>query len=156
MTTSVAEQLTQAREAKGLSIDEVAKATRVSPRLIRALETGDFGAFSAAFYARGCVGILARFYRLKGRALKRQFAAEYPASRATTGNLASTDLPDYWCYWIACLRLDSIAPWALSILLLAALLGAYSLGHAHGAKQHETKPTGESRYYANFSPLTRR
>lgn len=146
---SVAEQLTRARNLRQASIGEVARTTRVSAHLIRALESGDYGTFSAAFYARGCVGILARHYRLDGRALKRQLMTEFPCSSPRTDDEPPTgDLPDFWCYWIACLRLDSVAPWMLSILLLSTMLAAYTLGRSHGARQEQNRTIEQREQFA--------
>jgi cytoskeletal protein RodZ len=52
---TVAEQLRAAREAKKLSVQQVADATKIRTDHIRALEEGNFGAFSAPVYIRGSV-----------------------------------------------------------------------------------------------------
>jgi cytoskeletal protein RodZ len=52
---TVAEQLRAAREAKKLSVQQVADATKIRTDHIRALEEGNFNAFSAPVYIRGSV-----------------------------------------------------------------------------------------------------
>ncbi|HYG33135.1 MAG TPA: helix-turn-helix transcriptional regulator [Clostridia bacterium] len=52
---SVAEQLHQAREAKRLTVEQVAEITKIRSDHIRALEEGDFNVFSAPVYIRGFV-----------------------------------------------------------------------------------------------------
>jgi cytoskeletal protein RodZ len=52
---TVAEQLRAAREAKNLTVQQVADATKIRTDHIRALEEGSFGAFSAPVYIRGSV-----------------------------------------------------------------------------------------------------
>src|SRR5471032_1445520 len=52
---TVAEQLRAAREAKKLSVQQAADATKIRTDHIRALEEGNFGAFSAPVYIRGSV-----------------------------------------------------------------------------------------------------
>jgi cytoskeletal protein RodZ len=52
---TVAEQLRAAREAKKLSVQQVADATKIRTDHIRALEEGNFSAFSAPVYIRGSV-----------------------------------------------------------------------------------------------------
>ena len=52
---TVAEQLRAAREAKNLTVQQVADATKIRTDHIRALEEGNFGAFSAPVYIRGSV-----------------------------------------------------------------------------------------------------
>jgi len=52
---TVAEQLRAAREAKNLTISQVAEATKIRTDHIRALEEGNFNMFSAPVYIRGFV-----------------------------------------------------------------------------------------------------
>jgi len=52
---TVAEQLRAAREAKKLTIPQVAEATKIRTDHIRALEEGNFNVFSAPVYIRGFV-----------------------------------------------------------------------------------------------------
>jgi cytoskeletal protein RodZ len=52
---TVAEQLRAARESKKLTVQQVADATKIRTDHIRALEEGNFGAFSAPVYIRGSV-----------------------------------------------------------------------------------------------------
>jgi cytoskeletal protein RodZ len=53
--SSVAEQLRVAREAKNLTIEQVAELTKIRTDYVRALEEGDYTAFSAPIYIRGSV-----------------------------------------------------------------------------------------------------
>ena len=53
--SSVAEQLRLAREAKNLTVEEVADHTKIRTDHVRALEEGDFSVFSATIYIRGSV-----------------------------------------------------------------------------------------------------
>jgi cytoskeletal protein RodZ len=52
---TVAEQLHQAREARHLTIEQVADVTKIRADHLRALEEGDFNVFSAPVYIRGFV-----------------------------------------------------------------------------------------------------
>ncbi len=52
---TVAEQLRAAREAKKLTVQQVADATKIRTDHIRALENGNFNVFSAPIYIRGSV-----------------------------------------------------------------------------------------------------
>jgi len=53
--STVAEQLRAAREAKQLTIAQVAEITKIRTDHIRALEEGNFNVFSAPIYIRGSV-----------------------------------------------------------------------------------------------------
>ena len=61
---TVAEQLRAAREAKKLSAQQVASATKIRTDHIRALEEGNFSAFSAPIYIRGSVKNYAAMLKL--------------------------------------------------------------------------------------------
>ena len=52
---TVAEQLRQAREAKGLTVQQVAEITKIRTDHLIALEEGNFNIFSAPVYIRGFV-----------------------------------------------------------------------------------------------------
>src|ERR1700761_6778794 len=53
--STVAEQLCAAREARNLTIEQIADLTRIRTDHVRALEEGNFAAFSAPIYIRGSV-----------------------------------------------------------------------------------------------------
>jgi cytoskeletal protein RodZ len=53
--STVAEKLRQAREAKNLTVNQVADVTKIRTDHIRALEEGNFDVFSAPVYIRGFV-----------------------------------------------------------------------------------------------------
>jgi cytoskeleton protein RodZ len=56
---SVGESLASARAERGLSVDDVARSTRIRATLIRAIENDDFAACGGAVYARGHVRSIA-------------------------------------------------------------------------------------------------
>ena len=61
---TVAEQLRAAREAKKLTVQQVADATKIRTDHIRALEEGNFNLFSAPIYIRGSVKNYATMLKL--------------------------------------------------------------------------------------------
>ncbi|MBN2506483.1 MAG: helix-turn-helix domain-containing protein [Verrucomicrobia bacterium] len=61
---TVAEQLRHAREAQHLDVYQVAEVTKIKTDHIRALESGDFNAFTAPVYIRGFVRTYARCLKL--------------------------------------------------------------------------------------------
>jgi cytoskeleton protein RodZ len=62
--STVAEQLHLAREAKSLSVHQVAEVTKIRTDHIRALEEGNFDVFSAPVYIRGFVRTYATLLKL--------------------------------------------------------------------------------------------
>ena len=73
---TVAEQLLLAREAKSLTIYQVAEVTKIRTDHIRALEAGDFDAFSAPVYIRGFVRNYAGMLKLDVAAVMATLDAE--------------------------------------------------------------------------------
>ena len=67
--STVAEQLRAGRESKNLTVEQVAEATKIRTDHVRALEDGNFGAFSATVYIRGSVKIYSKFLKLDEAAL---------------------------------------------------------------------------------------
>jgi cytoskeletal protein RodZ len=61
---TVAELLRAEREAKKLTVQQVADATKIRTDHVRALEEGDFRVFSAPIYIRGSVKNYATFLKL--------------------------------------------------------------------------------------------
>ncbi len=73
---TVAEQLLLARESKSLTIYQVAEVTKIRTDHIRALESGDFDAFSAPVYIRGFVRNYAGMLKLDVAAVMATLDAE--------------------------------------------------------------------------------
>jgi cytoskeletal protein RodZ len=61
---TVADQLRAAREARNLTIDQVAEQTKIRTDHVRALESGRYNEFSATIYIRGSVKIYSAFLKL--------------------------------------------------------------------------------------------
>jgi len=62
--STVAEQLRLAREASNLTIEQVADLTKIRTDRVRALEAGQYNAFSATIYIRGSVKNYAKLLKL--------------------------------------------------------------------------------------------
>lgn len=62
--STVAEQLRSAREAKSLTVEQLAELTKMRSDHIRALEEADFSVFSATIYIRGSVKNCARALKM--------------------------------------------------------------------------------------------
>ena len=74
--SSVAEQLRVAREANNLSIEDVAELTKIRTDRVRALESGQYNAFSATIYIRGSVKNYAKLLKLDEATLLAALDAE--------------------------------------------------------------------------------
>src|SRR5882724_10203353 len=62
--STVAEQLRAGREAKKLTVQQVADATKIRTDYVRALDEGNFSVFSAPVYIRGSVKNYAALLKL--------------------------------------------------------------------------------------------
>jgi len=74
--STVAEQLRSAREAKNLTVEQVAEMTKIRTDHVRALEEGNFSVFSAPIYIRGSVKNYAAALKLDSAVLLAELAAE--------------------------------------------------------------------------------
>jgi cytoskeletal protein RodZ len=72
---NIGAQLREAREQKGLSIDDVARETNIAKRYVEALEAEDFGKFPAEAYTVGFLKNYADFLALDVDALLEQYRA---------------------------------------------------------------------------------
>lgn len=70
--------LREAREASGLSIDEVARIIRFSPRQIEAMENNDFGKLPGQTVIRGFIRSYAKLLKLEASGLLAQFERQAP------------------------------------------------------------------------------
>lgn len=74
--STVAEQLRSAREAKNLTVEQVAETTKIRTDHLRALEEGNFNVFSAPIYIRGSVKNYAGALKLDTAAILAALDAE--------------------------------------------------------------------------------
>ena len=77
---SIGETLAEARETAGLTVEEVATATRIRRLLVVGIEHDDFTACGGDFYARGHIRTLARTVGLDARPLLVEFDARRTAT----------------------------------------------------------------------------
>ena len=79
--STVAEQLRAAREAKKLTVEQVADMTKIRTDHLRALEEGNFNVFSAPVYIRGSVKNYANALKLEVPPLLATLDAELGRTR---------------------------------------------------------------------------
>lgn len=75
---SIGQTLAEAREKAGLSVDEVAAATRIRRTLVLGIEHDDFSACGGDFYARGHIRTIAQRVGVDPAPLLAQFDADRP------------------------------------------------------------------------------
>ena len=87
--------LAEAREQRGLSVEDVAAATRIRATIVRSIEADDFAACGGAVYARGHLRSIAQVVGADPKPLVAEFDRRFhqPVPALTTSSLASFDPP---------------------------------------------------------------
>ena len=122
---SVGEDLARAREARGMSVEDVSSATRIRAGLIRAIEADDFGPCGGAVYARGHLRAIARVIGIDPEPLVRDYDRTHDVEDLHVPVPTQASEPDF------AIRADRQRPnWtaAMAVALLAiCALAAYGL-----------------------------
>jgi cytoskeletal protein RodZ len=94
---TIGQKLETARQAKGVSVSEAGRATKILSKFIEAMEADDFGALSAPVYARSFIKMYAKYLGLDAIPLVEEYAAQHAPkvkhqlSDEVRQNLAATD-----------------------------------------------------------------
>ena len=101
MTTSVGEQLKQARIALHLGLKDITKATKIQPWVLEALESDTLHTTMSVVYTKGFLTTYAKFLRLNANQLTAQLFPEPPpppvaASEAAAVPVLTWDLEPLW------------------------------------------------------------
>ena len=129
--TSFGEKLQREREMRGVTLEEIAEATKIGTRNLRALETNEFDKLPGGIFNKGFVRAYARYLGID----EEQAVADYLVASGQTEAAATGPLPDLPPTVKLTVR-SRRGPWrlvALGVLLLAAAyLGwrAYSQRYA--------------------------
>ena len=132
--STVAEQLRQAREARHLTVQEVAEITKIRTDHLRALEEGNFNVFSAPVYIRGFVRTLSTMLKLDVPGVMaaldaelgqtKRFAEPPPLSPPSRGVVDFVMLQLSRVNWRR-----SVVALGLAVLLVTALLSVVAWRH---------------------------
>lgn len=138
---SLGEQLRQRREARGLSLGEVAERLKLSVRQLEAIERNDFALLPGSTFVRGFVRNYARYLEMDVDALMALLDAKYPPASSDVPNLADAAHAEEGEAAVE----ESRSRWPMFLVL--ALLGggaAWWFGIAntprHGAPTEELMP----------------
>ena len=124
---TVAEQLRAAREAKKLTIEQVAEFTKIRTDHIRALEQGNFDVFSAPIYIRGSVKNFATLLKLDVPKVMAQLDAELKGTEKFSEPpplMEQSKTPvDFAMFWLSKLnwKVGGVAALVVGIVLLFVL-----------------------------------
>ena len=127
--STVAEQLRAAREARKLTVQQVADATKIRTDHIRALEDGNYSAFSAPIYIRGSVKNYGTTLKLDVPQLMAALDGELKGTKKFSEPPplveASKSPLDYVMFWLSKVnvKVAVVAGGILAIVLVAVLAG---------------------------------
>jgi cytoskeleton protein RodZ len=122
---TVAEQLRAAREAQGLTVYQVADTTKIKTDHVRALDEGNFDAFSAPVFIRGFVRTYATMLRLDVAAVMADLDRELSGTEKFAEPPPLTNEQKGALDWIT-LQLSRIN-WRIALPLLVIGLGVLAL-----------------------------
>ena len=94
---TIGQKLETARQAKGVSVSEAGRATKILSKFIEAMEADDFGALSAPVYAKSFIKMYAKYLGIDASPLVEEYATQHaPKVRKPLGddirqNLAQAD-----------------------------------------------------------------
>lgn len=77
----IGEKLKSAREAKGLSIEDIEKATKIQSRYLKAIENNEFDKLPGDFYVRAFIRQYAQVVGLDGKELLSDYHEDVPESK---------------------------------------------------------------------------
>lgn len=94
---TIGQRLEAARQAKGVSVSEAGRATKILAKFIEAMESDDFGALSAPVYAKSFIRMYAKYLGVDASPLVDEYVVQH-APRSKTSmtdevrqNLAKAD-----------------------------------------------------------------
>jgi len=87
-------KLREARERKGVSLRQIANATKISVGQLEALERGDISRLPGGIFSRAFVRSYAIEVGLEPEETIRDFIAQFPGDSVTAGHAASTQIED--------------------------------------------------------------
>lgn len=135
---SVAEQLRSAREGRSVSVYEVAEATKIKTEHVRALDEGNYHAFSAPVYIRGFVRTYAAYLKLDVKSVMADLDEELSKTEEFSAPPSLMGRPkgplDFLTFQL------SRVPWGIVVPILVAvlLIGGLVIG-VRAWKQHQSE-----------------
>lgn len=86
---SIGQKLEAARQAKGITVSEAGKDTKILSKFIEAMEADDFGALAAPVYAKSFIRMYAQYLGLDAQPLVDEYVAQHaPKSKPHLGEEA--------------------------------------------------------------------
>jgi len=140
-STPFGEHLRRERELRGVTLEEIAAATRISPRFLEALENEQWDRLPGGAFNRGFIRSVARFLGLDEESMVAEYALE---TKGLNQSAAAEGMPRDWRPAIA-------AVVALIVLILA---GAFAVHYFRArARARAAQPESQSLPAATAAPV---
>ncbi|MGC8828929.1 MAG: helix-turn-helix domain-containing protein [Verrucomicrobiia bacterium] len=136
--SKVAEILRQAREANGLTINQVAEITKIRADHLQAIERGNFEIFDAPIYARGFVRSYAMLLKLDVPQVMSELEkelnqiAKFKESASLTGE--PKGFVDWLMFQLSKINWSIVAPVIGLILIIFILTQVYRAWHRYSSR----------------------
>jgi cytoskeleton protein RodZ len=144
-STPFGEHLRREREMRGVSLDEISAATRISTRFLEAIEKDQWELLPGGVFNRGFIRSIARFLGLDEDSL----VAEYALGTASDAHVhvaaqRSRQMPRNW-------RPAAAAVVAVALIIAGGIFGYHRYGSGIAARLHERFLTGRAGARAGVS-----
>ena len=80
---TIGQRLESARQAKGVTVSEAGRATKILSKFIEAMEADDFGALSAPVYAKSFIRMYAKYLGIDAHPLVDEYIAQHAPKSKT-------------------------------------------------------------------------
>ncbi|MGC8743106.1 MAG: helix-turn-helix domain-containing protein [Verrucomicrobiia bacterium] len=136
--SKVAEMLRQAREANGLTINQVAEITKIRTDHLQALENGDYKVFDAPIYARGFVRSYSTLLKLDVQSVMDELEKElnqidkFKESTSLSGE--PKGFVDWLMFQLSKVNWSIVAPVLGLIILVFLLTQGYRAYHRYSSR----------------------
>jgi cytoskeletal protein RodZ len=129
-STPFGEHLRREREMRGVSLDEISAATRISTRFLEAIEKDQWDQLPGGVFNRGFIRSIARFLGLDEDSLVAEYAlGTTSAANAHVSSAHATQMPRNW-------RPAAVAFVVLLLVIAGGIAGYHRYGASIGARVH--------------------
>jgi cytoskeletal protein RodZ len=136
---TVSEQLRQGREAKNLTVHQIAEITKIKTEHVRALENGNFEVFTAPIYIRGFVRSYGNAVGLDPQKLTKDLEAELALTENLSGPPSLSGprrgLLDKLMFFLSQLNWRIVLP--LGIVVVLVVVGVWGYRAAERRKAYD-------------------
>lgn len=129
-STPFGEHLKRERELRGVTLEEVAAATRISPRFLEALENEQWDRLPGGAFNRGFIRSVARYLGLDEENMVAEYALETKGLHEGSASMDVQGMPRDW------------RPVIIGAVVLVAVIIVLAVGvHYYRARSHARTPT---------------